>query len=225
MTAPILGWRSIPNSVRLLFAGLITLSVFVSMPPPQAIPDDLILLVGYTVREAALGAITGLTSRIALDSALMAGQVGGTTMGANFGAIVDPANGAAGGGPAQFYAVGSLGFAVWLGLHHDLVMWLFQSSRAIPPGQAIDLIPFLRGSIEVTLQSIALGIRLAFPVLAAVTFGHITLGIVGRSASQLNLASIGFSIAILSGAFALYLTAPAAMELAARAAIEVFHLS
>jgi flagellar biosynthetic protein FliR len=42
---------------------------------------------------------------------------------------------------------------------------------------------------------------------------------IGRTAQQLNLGTVGFSIAILAGGGALYLVAPGAAEMAARAAV------
>jgi flagellar biosynthesis protein FliR len=51
-----------------------------------------------------------------------------------------------------------------------------------------------------------------------VTFGQVALGVVGRTAPQLNISSVGFSITILAGGAALYMTAPTIAEIAARAA-------
>jgi flagellar biosynthetic protein FliR len=65
----------------------------------------------------------------------------------------------------------------------------------------------------------ALGARLAFPMLAAVLLGHVVMGALGRAAPQLSLGTIGFSVAIIAGGGAFYLVAPAAAELAARAAV------
>jgi flagellar biosynthetic protein FliR len=68
----------------------------------------------------------------------------------------------------------------------------------------------------------ALAVRMAFPVLVSVFFGHVALGVVGRTAPQLNVNSIGFSITILAGGAALYLLAPPIAELAARTAAAAF---
>jgi flagellar biosynthesis protein FliR len=54
--------------------------------------------------------------------------------------------------------------------------------------------------------------------MAAVTFGHVALGVVGRTAPQLNISSVGFSITILAGGGALYMVAPTVAEMCARAA-------
>jgi len=46
--------------------------------------------------------------------------------------------------------------------------------------------------------------------------------VVGRTAPQLNINSVGFSITILAGGGALYLLAPRIAELAARTAASAF---
>jgi flagellar biosynthetic protein FliR len=66
-----------------------------------------------------------------------------------------------------------------------------------------------------------LAIHLAFPVLAAVTMGHLSLGLLNRTTPQLGLANIGFSVALLAGVGALYLAAPPAAMMAAEAARSV----
>jgi flagellar biosynthesis protein FliR len=68
----------------------------------------------------------------------------------------------------------------------------------------------------------ALAIRLSFPVMAAVLFGYVAVGVIGRSAPQMNLANIGYAVALLAGGAALYLVSPTLAEIVARSARSVF---
>jgi len=68
----------------------------------------------------------------------------------------------------------------------------------------------------------ALSVRLAFPVLAAVTLGHLGLGLINRAAPQFNLSNIGFTVALVAGCGAFYLVAPAAAALVAQEARTAF---
>jgi flagellar biosynthetic protein FliR len=104
------------------------------------------------------------------------------------------------------------------GVHRDLVAWLCRSVISLPPGANLELGPLAGAVIAHALSAVGLAVRLAYPVLAAVTFGHVALGVVGRTAPQLNISSVGFSITILAGGAALYMTAPTIAEVAARAA-------
>ena len=114
----------------------------------------------------------------------------------------------------------SLAFAVGLGLHREAAMWLYQSTAQWPPGSTVDFTAMIPIMLETICDSIAMGVRLSFPVLASVTFGHITLGVVGKTAPQLNLASVGFSIAILCGGAALFISVNPAAEIAAQMAVK-----
>jgi len=112
----------------------------------------------------------------------------------------------------------ALGAMLASGLHRELVAWLCRSVIHVPPGASLDIAPLANAVVTHALSAIGLAVRMAFPVMAAVTFGHVALGVVGRTAPQLNVSSLGFSITILAGGGALYMTAPAIAEMAARAA-------
>ena len=77
-------------------------------------------------------------------------------------------------------------------------------------------------TIGLSAVSMALAVRLAFPVVGAVLMGHALMATMGRMAPQLSLGNVGFSVAIVLGGVALYLAVPSAAELAARAAVAVF---
>jgi flagellar biosynthetic protein FliR len=77
-------------------------------------------------------------------------------------------------------------------------------------------------TIGQAVLAMALAVRLAFPVLAAVLLGHAAMGLTSRLAPQLNLSNVGFSVAILAGGLGIYLAAPTIAELAARAAVAAF---
>jgi len=73
--------------------------------------------------------------------------------------------------------------------------------------------------VSQAVLGVGLSVRIAFPVLVATFAGHAALALAGRFSPQLNLQSIGFSIALLAGGAALYFFMPAAVELVARQAV------
>ena len=72
------------------------------------------------------------------------------------------------------------------------------------------------------IGSCALTVRLAFPLLVAITFGHGVMALMGRAAPQVNVSSVGFSVTIVAGGGALYLLTPDLAAVAAQAAIQAF---
>jgi flagellar biosynthetic protein FliR len=118
----------------------------------------------------------------------------------------------------EFIYVTAQAGAVALGLHREAIAWLARSAVAFPPGANLSLQELMLKVIWDTTGAAALAARLAFPMLSAVLVGHVVMAAVGRTAPQLNLGTIGFSVAIVAGGGALYLIAPGAAEMAARAA-------
>ena len=220
LTAPILGSKAVSTIIRVVTAGLVAMAIYIGLGAgTKEIPEQLGVLFGMALSETAIGALAGLTARFTLDAAMTAGQVAGFPMGLGFSQMADPFNGVPSTSLGRLFTVAALGYAVSLGLHREAVVWLYKSNSTWPPGSDINFAQMLPAALKMTCDSVAMGIRLSFPVLAAVTFGHITLGIVGKSAPQLNLSSVGFSIAILCGGIALFLSVNPAAEYAANLAV------
>jgi flagellar biosynthesis protein FliR len=222
-TAPILSARVVPARIRLGFAVVVAFAVFTGAGSPGVPPPlDLGGLAGAAASETAIGLLAGLGARWFLEAALAAGHAAGLAAGLGFSAVVDPFTGAEGTAVSQTMFVLAQASAVALGLHREAIVWLARATQAFPPGAAVDLGGMAARTVGLGVVSIGLSIRLAFPVMAAVILGHAVMGLMGRMAPQLSLGAIGFSVAILGGGWALYLVAPTAAELAARAAVAAF---
>jgi len=223
LTAPLLGARVVPARVRMALALTLTFAVFAGAGArPVPVPGSLLGLAGPALVETVLGLLGGLAARWTLDAALAAGHLAGLSAGLGFAALIDPTSGAESNGLSQYLFAGAQAVALSLGIHREAVGWLARAAVAWPPGGAVELGPLLARAAGHAVLSVALSVRLAFPVLAAVLLGHACMGVMSRMAPQLNLSNIGFSIAILAGGLGLYLAAPGIAEVAARAAVAAF---
>jgi flagellar biosynthetic protein FliR len=223
MTAPILAAKVVPGRIRLALSLAVAFAVWTGAGAPAlAPPDGIGGLAAAAAVETATGLLAGLAARFALDAALAAGHLAGLSAGLGFSSLVDPLTGAESTAVSQTLFVMAQGIAVALGAHTEAIAWLARSAVRWPPGATADLPELASRLVGQTALAVALAVRLAFPVMAAVRLGHVLMGLVSRLAPQLNLSNVGFSIAILAGGFALYLAAPAAAELAARAAVAAF---
>jgi flagellar biosynthetic protein FliR len=223
VSAPVLSARSVPARLRIALALLAAFAAWCGAGAPSAPPPAQVgSLAAAVAAESALGLVAGLSARFVLLAALMAGQLAAQAMGLGMGALLDPASGAESSAlPELVYTAAQAG-AVALGLHREAIAWLARSAVAFPPGATLSL---RDRAVEVIWQATgatALGARLAFPMLAAVLLGHVIMAALSRTAPQLSLGTLGFSVAILAGGGAFYLVAPAAAELAARAAMSAF---
>ncbi|HTN51903.1 MAG TPA: flagellar biosynthetic protein FliR [Anaeromyxobacter sp.] len=222
-TAPVLGARVVPARIRLSIAVALAFAVFAgagapAVPPPASLAG----LAGAAALETGQGLLAGLAARWMLDAALGAGHLAGISAGLGFSHLLDPITGADSSAVSETIFVVAQGCAVALGAHREAVGWLVRSTVAFPPGAPFDLSALALRTAGEAAVSAGLAVRLAFPVMAAVLVGHLFMGSLNRLAPQLSLQNVGFSVAILAGGLALYLAAPGAAELAARAAVAAF---
>ena len=193
------GMKTVPGRLRMMLSLVLAYAAFAGAGFPL-FSGGSGALVSAAIVETIVGLSAGLAARFALEGASAAGHMIAASMGLSFG--------------ASMIALAALLAA---GAHRDLVEWLCRSVITVPPGSAVEIAPIAGVVVTQALAAVALTVRMAFPVLAAVTFGHVALGVVGRTAPQLNIASVGFSITILAGGGALYMTAPTIAEMAANA--------
>jgi flagellar biosynthetic protein FliR len=223
MTAPLFGTQAVPHRVRLSLSLAVTVAVFMGAGMPRfAAWEHMSPLLGAVVSETLIGLATGLAARFAIEAASAAGHAAGLSMGLGFSQVIDPVHGQESTALSQLLMFIALGAAVAAGIHRDAIAWLCRSLMDTPPGSAVD-IPTLSGIvIAEAARSIALSVRLAFPVMAAILFGYVAAGMLGRTAPQMNLNNVGFAIALLAGGAALYYVSPLFAEVVARQARSVF---
>jgi flagellar biosynthetic protein FliR len=220
VTVPILGARLVPARIRVALAFILAFVTYTGAGSPLvAPPDDLAGLFLVSVAETALGLLAGLSARFAIDAALAAGQLIGISMGVGFAALVDPTSGAESNAPGELLLTLAQLSAIALGFHREAVTWLARSVRQFPPGGLQGLEQLGVHAINQAVLGVTLAVRISMPVLAAVVAAYAITGILSRSAPQLSLANVGFSIAILAGGGALYLVVPQAAELVARSTL------
>lgn len=216
---PLYGLPAVPMRVRGAAAVAVSTAAFLGAGAPSFVAwDHADRLLVAVLAEALLGITAGLAARMVLDAAAAAGSAIGMAMGLSVAVTYDPIHGSESPAVSQVLSLLALGFAVAGGIHREAVAWLCRSLVQMPPGSPVSVGDLAARVVDQASGSIALAIRLAFPVLAAVTIGHLALGLINRTIPQLGLGNIGFAVALLAGVGALYLVAPSAAQLAADAA-------
>ena len=225
--APLFAMKAVPRRARMGIAFVLSFAAFSGAGFPSFAPPGggaTGALVGAAVLETLIGLTAGLAASFAIEAASSAGQLASAAMGLSYGSVIDPLHGADSTAIAELLSMFSVAALVVSGMHREAIAWLCRSVIAIPPGASSGVDPAALAGAVITqaITAVALAVRMAFPILVAVLFGHVALGVVGRTAPQLNVNSIGFSITILAGGAALYLLAPPIAELAARTATAAF---
>ena len=219
MSAPIFGARTVPSHVRMGLAMAISLVAYqaAGMPRFEAW-DQFGPVLGAVVSETLIGLGTGLAARFCMEAASAAGHAAGLTMGLGFSAVIDPIHGAEQTSLSELLMFTALGVALAAGLHREAIAWLCRSVIETPPGTSLSIPELAAAVVSEAARGSALAIRLGFPMMAAVLFGYVALGVLGRTAPALNLSNVGFAIALIAGGVALYFVSPQLAELIARAA-------
>ncbi len=222
VSAPILGGQAVPGRVRLTLAVAFTLVGAHAAAFPPAPSLTLSVLVLAAAKEALIGLSAGFAAKVFIDAAQAAGNIAGLSMGMGMAMVLDPLTGSQASPIGRLGSIAAIGVAVALGLHREAAAWVAQSAMHVAPGVPGDVDAFCQAVLGHAMASIVLTVRIGFPILAAVTFGHIGLGMIGRVAPQMSLQSLGLSVAILTGGFAMWSVTPEVALIAGRKAAEVF---
>lgn len=208
MVAPLFGHASVPISVKIGLGIFVTLIVAPTLPPlPQvalASWSGLFIL----AQQILIGVSIGFVMSIAFAAIEAAGEIMGLQMGLGFASFFDPQSAGNTLVISQFLSL--LGVLVFVAVNAHLFMLnaLVESFTLLPVSAAP-----LSGKGFLNLADygsavFSIGLQLSLPVVAVLLLTNLALGILTRSAPQLNIFAIGFPITLGIGLISLSLVLP-----------------
>lgn len=205
IASPFFGGSSVPLQVRIIMAVLLGVAVVttVEVPDWQAFAGLNGLQVILT--ELAIGISAGLIMTIWFSAALLAGEKIASSAGLGFAAQIDPDSG--GQTPVvskTFSLFLTVIFLSWNG--HLLVLRAVADSYTYLPVGAMPAFPVLIQSGIAAAGSMFLAATIIMlPLTAFLMAINLVIGVITRSAPQLNLFSFGFPISMIGIFVLLYL--------------------
>jgi flagellar biosynthetic protein FliR len=207
-SAPVIGNKQVPARVKVGLSMLITFLI----APTLNIPADIEASSGpglfILLQQILVGLAMGFSMRLVFTAIEMAGDIMGMQMGLGFASFYDPVNSTQSQVIAQFLGIiAALAFLSMNG-HLYMLSTLAESFQAfpisinLPAANAMHTLALWGGSI------FSNALRLSLPLIAALLITNLALGILTRSAPQLNIFAIGFPITLVVGFAALLLTLP-----------------
>src|ERR1700676_2847060 len=184
---PLPGIKAGPDVVRAALATSITLAL---MPLWPAIPSaglNFGTLVGWLLTEAGLGIGVGIAVAFLAEIFQMGAQIISLQAGYSFASTIDPTSGADSSvmlAIAQT-AAGLLFFAT--GLDHQVLLAFAQSLKVHPPGEVVLTTSMLNQVVQAGSTVFSTGLRLVLPLLAMLLIVDISLALLARLNSQLQL--------------------------------------
>lgn len=197
-TAPILSDRSIPNRIKLGFGLVLTLII---MPTIPAIPTfDIFSLQGFLIllQQMIIGLAMGFSIRLVFSAIGIAGQLIAMSMGLGFATFFDPQTRGQTTAISQFLTI--LVMLVFLSLDGHLLMISALANSFVTMPIVIEGGGISPMKVVAWGEAIfSTGVLLALPAVAALLITNMALGILTRTAPQLNLFGIGFPVTLSIG--------------------------
>lgn len=200
LTAPLLGHSSVPRTVKLGFAALLTIVIAPNLPPMPDVPVVSWAGLAVIIEQVLIGAALGIVMRVTLTAVLAAGDFIGLQMGLAFATFVAPD---AGGTNTMvlsrfFYMITLLMFLALNG-HLMVIQTLAFSFHGLP----ISYAGFNANAFDMLVRYASIifsgGLLLALPLVATLLIVNLSLGILNRSAPQMTVFSVGFPTSLTLG--------------------------
>ena len=206
-TLPFFSSRNIPELVK---AGL-TLSLAILLTPAvkldaQMVPRDLVSIAVLGLQEFMIGAILGLSVRMLLTAVQLMGQLAGFQMGFAVANVIDPMGGGQVSVLAQFAYLIAILTMLSVGGHFYFFKALADSFTLVPPG-SFGLSKSLFDQVSgLAANMFSLALRIGVPVIGALLFTQVIMGVLAKTVPQMNILMVGFPLTVSVGLFFFSLT-------------------
>jgi flagellar biosynthetic protein FliR len=205
---PILGDRSTPARIKAGLSLLITLLVVPFLEKPAGVSEDVFSLGFKMGGELFIGVVLGFAGRLLFEGIQMAGQLIGFQMGFSIVNIIDPVTSEQVSIIAEFqYLLAGLLFLAVDG-HHLLLRAISESYNFVPV-LGLHMTGFLMQNVlDLTREMFVISMKISAPIIVALVFANIGLGLVARTVPQINIFIVGFPLQISIGLIGIGLTMP-----------------
>ena len=205
--APLFSGTTVSMPIKVAVGVLLTLIVAPMVDVGSAV--DLVSLQGAIViiQQLMIGFALGFVLRILFSAVDLAGQVSGLTMGFGFASFFDPQSGGTTTVITTLMTMLFMLLFISMDGHLLMITALVESFVTLPVNQGLGTFD---GMTIVRLGSAMFmtGLQIAMPIIATLLVTNMALGVLTRSAPQLNIFGIGFPITIGVGFIVLALILP-----------------
>jgi flagellar biosynthetic protein FliR len=205
MIAPIWSARTVPASARVALLVLLTVTLFPVAMSSGAAPS---VTPAAMLSEMLVGFAIGMGAAVFVGAAEVAGDVLALQSGLSSATTLDPMSMVNMPLLADFMKL----FVVMLILSMDghlLILEAIASSvHLIPVGSQISAQEGIAALVTMAGDLFSIGVRIAAPVCAAVLMSNLAMGILARTAPQLQVFMLAYPLQIAVGMFTLAMALP-----------------
>ena len=206
VAVPVFGAASVPLQVRIILAALLGVVVMGYVPVPTVESFTELRILGVVVIELVVGLASGLIVTIWFSAAVLAGEKIAASAGLGFAAQVDPNTGAQ--TPVVSKMLSLFLIVLFLGMNGHLVVirTMLESYSYLPIGAMPAFGALIKGGIAATGSMFLAATIIMLPIAITMLLINLAIGVITRSAPQLNLFSFGFPISMLAVFVMLYMS-------------------
>jgi len=213
MLLPGIGEQSMPSRVRLTAALVLTAVLVPAHEKAYAVDlsalGPVILL---AVQEVIIGAVLGLTARLAISALQIAGSVVAQQLGLGFVTAVDPtSHNEQGALVGNFLTLLGITLVFATNMHYLVIGALNDSYTIFHPGELPLVGDVAQHFTQVIATAFRIGVQLAAPFLVFGLLFNLGLGVLSRLMPQMQVFFIGLPLSILLGLLLLVLVLGAMM--------------
>ncbi|MFK8068223.1 MAG: flagellar biosynthetic protein FliR [Gammaproteobacteria bacterium] len=206
MTAPMIGTRTVPVTLRLILAAGISIVAAPSVPAFEYIvlfsPEGFMT----TIQQVLIGAGMGIVIRLIFMVLEVGGQVIAQQMGLGFAAMVDPSSGRQVPVVSQFYVILATLMFFSLNGHLIMIQIVTESFHTLPIGVDGYTREDAWGVVTWGGWLLSSAVLIALPAITAMMIVNISFGVMTRASPQLNIFAVGFPIMMIMGMFIISVT-------------------
>jgi flagellar biosynthetic protein FliR len=204
LAAPFFGSRMVPLNIRIILTFTLSIFLYGWIEIPNVTNLSVFELVGVVFIEASIGLTSGLIFAIAFSTVALVGEKIASTSGLSFAIQMDPATGTQAPIVSQFFTLFLLMIFFATDYHLYVFSIVLESYKIVPIGGKISFLNLYEAIMISSGNMFANASLIMLPMVGVLLLINLAVGIITRSAPQLNLFSFGFPITILSTMFVLY---------------------
>jgi len=200
LLAPFFSNQLFPIPIRVVFT---LMSAFVLAPslPLKQIPVELDLsnVVTLLVGEIFIGLILGFAAMCVMAGLQFAGQIISFQLGFAVINAIDPQSGVESPVFSLLYNYLGLLFFLLINGHHWFLQAINDSFSFLSIGGIQIHMPLAEQIVRLSAQILSIGIRIAGPIIAVTVITDILMGVISRTAPQINILIVGMPLKLLVG--------------------------
>ena len=210
---PIFGEEQVPVRVKILLGGALTFALYPLVFDTWAVNqianlNHIEMFAMLVFRELLIGLTLGYVAKLVIDGILMASTLVGFQMGFGTAQLFLPT---ADDKVNSFMALNHiLIIMVFLALnfHHLYIQAIYESFKVIPLGLAWPKAKFIEFLIPLSASIFVSALQLAAPIVVALMFSTMALGLIARTVPQVNVFIVSFPVNFYLGIIVYIATLP-----------------